>query len=101
MTPTKTRAGTAGRPTSAGPVPSRRMSSSLLACGIAVEVLTAEVFPDLIRTLLAVVLLLLGVFLSVGAAVRWYKDERSLRHQTPLPLIAPLLRAGGAIVFGA
>jgi putative membrane protein len=80
-----------------------RTALALLAGGIAVEAFTADVFPDQIRTLLAVVLLLLGVLLSAGAAVRWYKVERSLRHQTPLPLplIAPLLGAGGAIVSGA
>lgn len=79
-----------------------RTALALLAGGIAVEAFTADVFPDQVRTLLAVVLLLLGVLLSAGAAVRWYKVERSLRHRTPLPLplIAPLLGAGGAIVSG-
>lgn len=80
-----------------------RTSLALLAGGIAVEAFTTDVFPDQIRTLLAVVLLLLGVLLSAGAAVRWFKVERSLRHQAPLPLplIAPLLGAGGAVVSGA
>jgi putative membrane protein len=80
-----------------------RTALALLAGGIAVEAFTADVFPDQVRTLLAVVLLLLGVLLSAGAAVRWYKVERSLRHQAPLPLplIAPLLGAGGAMVSGA
>lgn len=80
-----------------------RTALALLAGGIAVEAFTADVFPEQIRTLLAVVLLLLGVLLSAGAAVRWYKVERSLRHQAPLPLplIAPLLGAGGAIVSAA
>ncbi len=78
-----------------------RTSLALLAGGIAVEAFTADVFPDQIRTLLAVVLLLLGVLLSSGAAVRWVRVERSLRHQTPLPLIAPLLGTGGAIASGA
>ncbi|GAA1761348.1 YidH family protein [Kocuria aegyptia] len=80
-----------------------RTALALLAGGIAVEAFTTDVFPEQIRTLLAVVLLLLGVLLSAGAAVRWYKVERSLRHQTPLPLplIAPLLGAGGAIVSAA
>ncbi|MFI7579780.1 DUF202 domain-containing protein [Kocuria kalidii] len=79
-----------------------RTALALLAGGIAVEAFTADVFPDQIRTLLAVILLLLGVLLSSGAAVRWYKVERSLRHQTPLPLplITPLLGGGGAIVSG-
>jgi putative membrane protein len=80
-----------------------RTSLALLAGGIAVEAFTTEVFPEQLRTLLAVVLLLLGVLLSAGAAVRWFRVERSLRHQTPLPLplVAPLLGAGGAIVSAA
>jgi putative membrane protein len=80
-----------------------RTSLALLAGGIAVEAFTAEVFPEQIRTFLAVLLLLLGVLLSAGAAVRWYRVERSLRHQAPLPLplIAPLLGAGGALASGA
>jgi putative membrane protein len=80
-----------------------RTSLALLAGGIAVEAFTADVFPGQIRTLLAVVLLLLGVLLSAGSAVRWFRVERSLRRKAPLPipLIVPLLGAGGAIVSGA
>jgi putative membrane protein len=76
-----------------------RTSLAFLAGGIAVEAFTADLFPELIRTFLAVVLLLLGVLVSAGAGLRWISVERSLRRQTPLPLpmIAPLLGIGVAI----
>jgi putative membrane protein len=80
-----------------------RTSLAFLAGGIAVEAFTANLFPEPMRTFLAVVLLLLGVLISAGAAWRWVGVERSLRHQAPLPLplIAPLLAVGGAIASGA
>ncbi|GGG61526.1 membrane protein [Kocuria dechangensis] len=76
-----------------------RTSLAFLAGGIAVEAFTEDLFPAPIRTLLAVVLLLLGVLISAGAAWRWVGVERSLRRKAPLPLplIAPLLGIGGAI----
>jgi putative membrane protein len=80
-----------------------RTSLAFLAGGIAVEAFTAGLFPEPMRTFLAVVLLLLGVLISVGAAVRWARVERSMRRKQPLPLplIVPLLGLGGAIASGA
>ncbi|KUG61433.1 MULTISPECIES: YidH family protein [Kocuria] len=80
-----------------------RTSLAFLAGGIAVEAFTEDLFPEPMRTSLAVVLLLLGVLISAGAAWRWVGVERSLRRRTPLPLplIAPLLGIGGAIASGA
>ncbi|MEX5296300.1 DUF202 domain-containing protein [Kocuria sp. CPCC 205268] len=80
-----------------------RTSLAFLAGGIAVEAFTEDLFPDAMRTSLAVVLLLLGVLISAGAAWRWVGVERSLRRKSPLPLplIAPLLGIGGAIASGA
>lgn len=80
-----------------------RTALAFLAGGIAVEAFTGEVFPEPMRTFLSVVLLVLGVLISGGAALRWVGVERSLRRQAPLPLplIAPLLGAGGAIASGA
>ncbi|MEX5259690.1 YidH family protein [Kocuria sp. CPCC 205263] len=80
-----------------------RTSLAFLASGIAVEAFTEDLFPEPMRTFLAVVLLLLGVLISGGAALRWVGVERSLRQKTPLPLplIAPLLGIGGAIASGA
>lgn len=80
-----------------------RTSLAFLAGGIAVEAFTTEVLPDPMRTVLAVVLLLLGTLISTGAALRWVGVERALRQKAPLPLplIAPLLGFGGAIASGA
>lgn len=77
-----------------------RTSLALLAGGVAVEALTQDLFEPTVRTLLSVLLLVLGVALSAGAFWRWLKVERSLRRQSalPLPLIAPLLGAGVAVI---
>ncbi|RLY94094.1 DUF202 domain-containing protein [Kocuria tytonicola] len=79
-----------------------RTSLAFLAGGIAVEAFTGDIFDVAVRTFLAVVLLLLGMLLSAGAAVRWLNVERSMRHSAPLPLplIAPLVAVGGAIASG-
>lgn len=79
-----------------------RTSLAFLAGGIAVEAFTGDVFDLVVRKLLAVVLLLLGMLLSAGSAVRWLNVERSMRHGAPLPLplIAPLVAVGGAIASG-
>ena len=76
-----------------------RTSLALLAGGIAVEAFTTDVFPEPIRRGLSVLLLLLGMLLSAGSAVRWLRVEASLRSNRPLPLplIGPLLAAGCAV----
>lgn len=77
-----------------------RTSLALLAGGVAVEALTQEVFEPLVRTVLALVLLVLGTLLAGGAFMRWLQVERSLRRKRPLPLplIAPLLGIGAALI---
>ena len=77
-----------------------RTSLALVAGGIAVEALTPHTVDPLIRTLLAVVLLALGMLLAAGAFTRWLRLERSLRQRRPipLPLIAPLLGLGAALI---
>jgi putative membrane protein len=76
-----------------------RTSLALLAGGIAIEAFTADLFLEPVRKGLAVVLLLLGMLLSAGSAVRWLRVERSMRNKAPLPLplIVPLLAAAGAL----
>jgi putative membrane protein len=76
-----------------------RTSLALLAGGIAIEAFTADLFLEPVRKGLAVVLLLLGMMLSAGSAVRWLRVERSMRQRAPLPLplIIPLLAAAGAL----
>ncbi|MDQ0620142.1 putative membrane protein [Arthrobacter globiformis] len=76
-----------------------RTSLALLAGGIAVEAFTSDVFAEPVRRGLSVLLLLLGMLLSAGSAIRWLRVESSLRSNRPLPLplIAPLLAAGCAV----
>lgn len=76
-----------------------RTSLALLAGGIAIEAFTSNLFLEPVREGLAVVLLLLGMLLSAGSAVRWVRVERSMRQQEPmpLPLTAPLLAGAGAL----
>ncbi|MFE4543495.1 YidH family protein [Arthrobacter sp. NPDC056727] len=79
-----------------------RTSLALLAGGIAVEAFTTDVFPEPVRRGLSVLLLLLGMLLSAGSAIRWLRVESSLRSNRPLPLplIGPLLAAGCAVAAG-
>ena len=76
-----------------------RTSLALLAGGIAVEAFTSELFPGPVSIGLAVVLLLLGMLLSAGSAVRWIRVEQSMRNKRPLPLplIVPLLAGAAAL----
>jgi putative membrane protein len=76
-----------------------RTSLALLAGGIAIEAFTSDLFIEPVRKGLAVLLLLLGMLLSAGAAVRWLRVERSMRNNAPLPLplIVPLLAGAGAL----
>ena len=76
-----------------------RTSLALLAGGIAIEAFTADLFLEPVRKGVAVLLLLLAMLLSGGAALCWIRVERSMRNKTPLPLplIVPLHAAGGAL----
>jgi putative membrane protein len=76
-----------------------RTSLALVAGGIAIEAFTSGLFVEPARKGLAVLLLLLGMMLSAGAAVRWIRVERSMRNKEPLPipLIVPFLAATGAL----
>lgn len=77
-----------------------RTSLALLASGIAVEAFMAELFGPELRKMLAILLLVLALAVSGGSFFRWLNVERSMRRKAPLPLpwIAPLLAAGGALV---
>lgn len=76
-----------------------RTALALLAGGIAIEAFTSGLFLEPVRKSLAVLLLLLGMLLSGGAAVRWIRVERSMRNKTPLPLplAVPLVAGAGAL----
>jgi putative membrane protein len=76
-----------------------RTSLAFLAGGIAIEAFTGELFVGAVRGGLAILMLLLGMLISAGAAVRWLSVERSMRDKVPLPLplIVPLLSFGGTL----
>lgn len=77
-----------------------RTSLALLAGGVAVEAFMANFFGLELRKTVAVLLLLLALLLSGGSFFRWVNVERAMRQKAPLPLpmIAPLLALGGALV---
>lgn len=76
-----------------------RTSLAFLAGGIAIEAFAGELFIGPVREGLSILLLVLGMLISAGAAVRWLSVERSMRAKAPLPLplIVPLLAFGGTV----
>lgn len=74
-----------------------RTGLALQAGGIAVEAF--GVLEEPADKSVAILLLILGMFVTGGAFVRWIGVERALRNQRslPLPLIAPVLGIGGAV----
>ena len=75
-----------------------RTSLAFLAGGLALEAFAIEAFSEPVRKALAILLVVIGMLISAGAAVRWASIESSMRHGRPLPLpgIVPLLGVGGA-----
>lgn len=80
-----------------------RTSLAFLAGGIALEAFAVQVFPGPLRTWVAVFVICVGLFIAVGAAVRWTRIERSMRHSRPLPVpaIIPLLSLGAGLAAAA
>ena len=76
-----------------------RTGMALIAGGIAIEGFLTETLVTPVRTVFVVVLLILGMLVSVGAAVRWVRVERAMRTREPLPfpVLVPLLALGGAL----
>ena len=79
-----------------------RTSLAFLAGGLALEAFALEAFPEPLRKVLAILLVLTGMLLSAGAAIRWVAIESSMRHgrPLPLPLIVPFLGLAGAVTAG-
>jgi putative membrane protein len=77
-----------------------RTSLALLAGGIAIEAFASEIFVPEIRKSVAVLLLILAAVIGSGAFFRWLNVERAMRQKAPLPIpiIAPILAIGGALV---
>ncbi|MCT1426187.1 DUF202 domain-containing protein [Corynebacterium sanguinis] len=76
-----------------------RTALAFLASGIALEAFAIPGIAPSLRTLVAAVVILLGMTISVGAVLRWVRVERAMRHGRPLPApaIIPVLGIGIAI----
>lgn len=76
-----------------------RTALAFLAGGIALEAFAAAAFPGPLRTGISVLLIVIGMLISAGAALRWRSIEMSMRQAKPLPLplIIPILGLGGAL----
>ncbi|PQZ86980.1 hypothetical protein CQ018_18255 [Arthrobacter sp. MYb227] len=76
-----------------------RTALAFLAGGIALEAFAVDSFPTSFRTGIAVLLVVIGMLISLGAAVHWRRIEMSMRLNKPLPipLIIPILGFGGAV----
>lgn len=76
-----------------------RTALAFLAGGIALEAFRVPGVPPQLRTIAAALVILLGMSIAVGAAVRWVRVERAMRHNRPIPApsIIPLLAIGTAI----
>lgn len=77
-----------------------RTSLALLAGGVAVEAFMAELLGPELRKTISVLLLVLALVIGGGSFFRWVNVERAMRSKTPmpLPLMAPVLAIGGALV---
>lgn len=73
-----------------------RTALAFLAGGIALEAFRIPGIPAELRSVAAALVILLGMAISAGAAVRWVRVERAMRHgrALPAPAIVPLLSAG-------
>lgn len=88
-----------------------RTALALIAAGVSVDVFLDDL-TSMLRKAVAVLLLGLGVACSIGAFVRWARNERALRDRQPLPgtglgltlayaLAAVGIVLGAAVLWGA
>ena len=76
-----------------------RTALAFLAGGIALEAFALPGIDEEWRQIAAIVLILVGLLIALGSAVRWVHLERALRHKKPLPApaVVPLLGVGIAL----
>jgi putative membrane protein len=77
-----------------------RTALAVIAGGIGLEALLADVLPDVVRRGLAALLIMLGGALATTSFTRWLANERALRNRRPLPPpgVAPVLAGGIGVV---
>lgn len=63
-----------------------RTSLGLMAGSVALEAFAGDEIPEVIRTPLAAILLVLAALLAIVAFRRWIRIEVSMRHKQPLPV---------------
>lgn len=63
-----------------------RTSLGLVAGAVALEAFAGDEIPEVIRTPLACILLVLAAILAMVAFRRWVRIEVSMRHKRPLPV---------------
>jgi putative membrane protein len=61
-----------------------RTALALIAAGVSVDVFLDDL-TGAVRKAVAILLLLLGIGCSIGAFLRWMRNERALRDRQPLP----------------
>ena len=70
-----------------------RTSLAFLAGGIALAAFPLAQISEEIRIFAAIFVVAIGLLISAGAAMRWLRVERAMRHGRPLPIpgIVPFL----------
>ncbi|GLB63394.1 membrane protein [Dietzia sp. NCCP-2495] len=63
-----------------------RTSLGLTAGAVALEAFAGDEIPEIIRTPLACILLVLAALLAIVAFRRWIRIEFAMRHKQPLPM---------------
>lgn len=63
-----------------------RTSLGLMAGAVAMEAFAGDEIPEIIRTPLACVLLVMAALLATVSFRRWIRIEASMRHNEPLPV---------------
>ncbi|MBB1030123.1 DUF202 domain-containing protein [Dietzia sp. SLG310A2-38A2] len=63
-----------------------RTSLGLMAGAVAMEAFAGDEIPEIIRTPLACVLLVMAALLATVSFRRWIRIEASMRHNKPLPV---------------
>ncbi|WP_018296819.1 YidH family protein [Corynebacterium lubricantis] len=78
-----------------------RTALAFLAGGIALEAFEIPTLDPELRRIAAILIIIIGMFIALGAAVRWVRVERAMRHSRPLPVPAIVPVLGLAVVVGS